>query len=287
MKTCSGKPILLVGNTFQQRNAAGERELVDAETQANIEAIIVNNPNIDIVADDPIVAAQLAEYTSQLEKFSKEVIGQAAEDLLHIRIPCTQELGVELPNGSHIATLVAEAFFQQLKSRNYNPDLVIQNAGGIRNSIFKGDITIETVYTLLSFTNTIYLLELTGAEVKQLLEDALSHHFDNGGSDGSFPYAANIRYTIEINRQFMERVTSLEIKDDNGNWMPIDLNKIYRVGTCSFIAHGKDGFATFGKVLKERGGIDTYFDYAESFVNYVKMVGTLIRPNIGITYIDE
>ncbi|MEN8221346.1 MAG: hypothetical protein ABFS56_34365 [Pseudomonadota bacterium] len=53
---------------------------------------------------------------------------------------------------------------------------------------------------------------------------------------------------------------------------------------CQYDKNGKDGF---GKVLKERGGIDTYFDYAESFVNYVKMVGTLIRPNVVITYIDE
>ncbi|WP_353573286.1 hypothetical protein [Candidatus Albibeggiatoa sp. nov. BB20] len=52
------------------------------------------------------------------------------------------------------------------------------------------------------------------------------------------------------------------------------------------MASGRDGYATFGKVLDERGGIDTYFDYAESFVNYVREIGTINKPAlIGVTFI--
>jgi len=55
----------------------------------------------------------------------------------------------------------------------------------------------------------------------------------------------------------------------------------------SFIASGQDGYTTFGKVLKERGGIDTYFDYAESFVNYVKKRRVLRMPEeTGVRYLD-
>ncbi|EDN65567.1 5'-nucleotidase/2',3'-cyclic phosphodiesterase [Beggiatoa sp. PS] len=84
-----------------------------------------------------------------------------------------------------------------MKSRNYAAQLVIQNAGGVRIDLPKGDITIETAYTLLPFQNTLYLLTLTGAEIKQVLEESLSNHFDKKGSTGAFPYAAGIRYTIE------------------------------------------------------------------------------------------
>ncbi len=55
----------------------------------------------------------------------------------------------------------------------------------------------------------------------------------------------------------------------------------------SFIASGRDGYTTFGKVLAERGGVDTYFGYAESFVNYVKEVETVTIPKqTGVTYRD-
>ncbi len=282
---CEGNPILLVGDSFQQRNADGNRAPVDAETQAKIEAIIAKNPNIEIVEGDPVVAEQLAEYTVQVEEAQKTVIGQAADDLLHIYVPGSYE-GVTLPDGSQIAPVVAESFLWQLNSRNYDADIVILNAGGVRVAIDKGDITIETAYTVLPFSNTLYVLEMTGAEVKQVLEDALSNYLDKGGSYGSFPYPASIRYTIEASRPINQRVTLLDIRDKKGKWSPIDQAKMYKVGTISFLASGQDGYTTFGQVLEQGKGINTYFEYAESFVNYVKEVGTLTRPEeTGVTYI--
>ena len=282
---CEGNPILLVGDSFQQRNADGNTAPVDAETQAKIEAIIAKNPNIEIVEGDPVVAEQLAEYTVQVEEAQKTVIGQAADDLLHIYVPGSYE-GVTLPDGSQIAPVVAESFLWQLNSRNYDADLVILNAGGVRVAIYKGDITIETAYTVLPFSNTLYVLEMTGAEVKQVLEDALSNYLDKGGSYGSFPYPASIRYTIEATRPINQRVTLLDIRDKNGKWSSIDPAKMYKVGTISFLASGQDGYTTFSQVLEQGKGINSYFEYAESFVNYVKEVGTLTRPEeTGVTYI--
>ena len=271
---CEGDPMLLVGDTFEQRDTNGDNQPVDAKTHAKIAAIIAEHPNIDIVEADSAVAQQFYQYSAQLEQRTEQVIGQAAEDLLHIRIPGTHPSGVELPNGSHIAPLVAEGYLWQLNSRNHQVDLVIQNAGGIRMDVPKGDITIETAYRLLPFANTLYVLEMTGAEVKQVLEEALSYHFDRDGSDGAFPYGAAIRYTIGINRPKLERITRLE-RRVNGDWEPIHPNHKYRVGMISFLTKGKDGYTTFRNVIAERGGVDTYFDYAESFVNYVKEVGTL------------
>ena len=282
---CEGNPILLVGDSFQQWNADGNKEPVDADTQAKIEGIIAKNPNIEIVEGDPVVAEQLAKYSVQLEDAQKTVIGQAADDLLHIYAPGTYE-GVTLPDGSQIAPNVADSYLWQLNSRNYDADLVILNAGGVRTAVYKGDITIETAYTVLPFSNTLYVLEMTGAEVKQVLEDALSNYLDKGGSNGSFPYAASIRYTIEVNRPMNQRVTQLDIRDEKGQWSPIVPAKLYKVGTISFLASGQDGYTTFAEVLAKGKGINTYFDYAESFVNYVKEVGTLTVPEeTGVTYI--
>ncbi len=68
----------------------------------------------------------------------------------------------------------------------------------------------------------------------------------------------------------------------------IDTEKMYKVGTNSYIAKGKDGYVTFGRVLKQRGFVDTYFSYTESFVNYVKKVGKLVIPKAtGVTYVAE
>ena len=52
-------------------------------------------------------------------------------------------------------------------------DLVIQNSGGVRISIMPGEFTYDSGYTLLPFSNTLYTLKMTGAEIKAVLEDAL------------------------------------------------------------------------------------------------------------------
>jgi NAD pyrophosphatase/5'-nucleotidase NadN len=280
---CFGDTTLLLGDTFQQQNADGDRVDVSADIDTAIKAQINSNPRLAIVQPDAQAADILASYKEQVEVLSTEVIGQASTDLLHARIPTA-----ELPNGSYIAPVVSEAFFYMLDSNNYQPDLVLQNAGGVRIDVPQGDITIGTAYTLLPFSNTLYVLDMTGAEIKQVIEDAVANFADNGGSSGSFPYGARISYTIDMNQAQNQRVSNVQVQNENGQYVPIDLNKTYRVGTNSFVASGRDGYSTFGKVLNERGGIDTYFDYAESFVNYVRAVGTINKPlSTGVTYIEQ
>jgi 5'-nucleotidase / UDP-sugar diphosphatase len=278
---CFGRPTLLLGDQFKQNG-----QLVDQETQTNIEQKIAKMPNLEIITPDAQVSEILANYVQQVDVLSKQEIGEATEDLLHIRIPGRHSSGVELAQGSLIAPLVAKGFFQQLESRQYNPDLVIQNAGGVRIDVLKGAITMQTAYTLLPFGNTIYLLEMSGAEVKQVLEEALINHFDNNGSSGSFPYAYGIRYTIDMNQAAGQRVTVLDVKNKVTNeWQAIDLQATYRVGTNSFIASGFDGYLAFERVPADKR-VDTFFDYAESFINYVKEVKTLSPLNEGgLTFI--
>ncbi|MCV6639318.1 NAD nucleotidase [Candidatus Albibeggiatoa sp. nov. NOAA] len=280
---CFGDATLLLGDTFQQRNVDGDRVPVSAEVEAAIVAQINSNPRLAIVEPDVQASATLESYQDQVETLSSEVIGQASEDLLHARIPTN-----ELPNGSYIAPVVSEAFFYMLEKNNYQPDLVLQNAGGVRIDVPAGDISIGTAYTLLPFSNTLYVLDMTGAEIKQVIEDAVANFADNGGSSGSFPYGARISYTIDMNQPINQRVSNVQVQDDNGQFAPINPNQTYRVGTNSFIASGRDGYTTFGNVLEQRGGIDTYFDYAESFVNYVREVGTINKPaSTGVTFIAK
>ncbi len=63
-------------------------------------------------------------------------------------------------------------------------DACIQNAGGVRIAIEKGDISMGDAYTLLPFANTLYELKMSGSEIKQVLEDAINN-IKKGGSSGS------------------------------------------------------------------------------------------------------
>ncbi|MGC9351367.1 MAG: choice-of-anchor I family protein, partial [Sulfurovum sp.] len=101
---------------------------------------------------------------------------------------------------------------------------------------------------------------------------ALTNYLDNGGSTGSFPYAYGLRYDIHTNAPADNRISNLEIKNrETGLWSAINSDEMYVVVTNDYIAAGRDGYATFKTVQDERGpGVDTYLDYAMSFVRYVE-----------------
>lgn len=50
-----------------------------------------------------------------------------------------------------------------------NADMSISNAGGIRQDVFSGDINLADIVSMLPFENYIVELELTGAEVKDVI----------------------------------------------------------------------------------------------------------------------
>ncbi|MFP7755020.1 NAD nucleotidase [Thermodesulfobacteriota bacterium B35] len=271
LTSCSGNASLLLGDTFRQKDASGNKVEVDGATRAEIETIIESMANVDIVEEDNEAVVELQQYQDQVDSLKYQVVGHAAEELNHIRIPGRDYLGnsgVDFPLGSEIAPLVAKSFYDL----SLRADACIQNAGGVRINVPEGEITIDTAYSLLPFANTLFEITMTGSEIKQVLEDAISNYYDNGGSTGSFPYAYGLRYDINMAAPVNTRISGLEIKDrQTGSWSSIVPTRMYVIVTNSYIASGKDGYTTFKTVQDERGqGVDTYLDYAMSFVNYAK-----------------
>lgn len=89
-------------------------------------------------------------------------------------------------------------------------------------------------------------LEMTGAEVKQVLEDALSTIFDMGGGTGFYSYAAGLCFHVDASKTKHNRVSNAEINVRLvSGWSPIKMTPTYTVVTNDYIAGGKDGYLTF------------------------------------------
>lgn len=269
--SCSGIPVLTIGDSFKRKDAEGNYTEVNATVRAEILEVIANSANIEIVGKESRVEAILDQYKAQVDEKKHEVIGHAATDLRHIRIPGHDYLGnkgSDLPLGSEVAPIVSRAFYD----RTPLSDACILNAGAVRTNVEVGNISIDTAYTLLPFSNTLFKIEMKGSEIKQLLEDAIFNYHDNGGSTGSFPYAYGLRYDADLTQPLNHRIRNLEIKErKTGTWSGISDNAMYTIVTINYLASGKDGYTTFKTVQDDRGkGIDTFFDYAMGFVDYVK-----------------
>lgn len=277
--SCSGTPHVLLGDSFRRKNEAGDRVELEGDARAAVLADVDAAPELSIVTPDANAETLLGGYASQVEELKTTVIGSAETNLCFERIPGQGRSAIcnvadTASNGSDISNIVAKAF----REMSITSDIAIQNGGGVRTDIAQGDITIGDAYLLLPFANTLVELDMTGAEISQVLEEAITYALDPEGSTGAYPYASGLRWDLDLSKPAGERFSNIEVKlKSDADWSPIDAATTYKVVTNSFVAGGRDGYLTFGTVSDDERALDTYLDYAQSFVDYVKAQGSISK----------
>lgn len=122
-------------------------------------------------------------------------------------------------------------------------DIAMLSSGSIRVDFNQGPITVEQAMNAFPFTDKLTVVELTGENLKELLEYSYTLPYGLAQFSG-------IKTTYDMSKPENKRLVSLEV---NGKAVK-DTDK-YRVATYSFAASGGDGYTVFskGKVLKEEG----------------------------------
>jgi 5'-nucleotidase len=287
VSACNGAPMVLVGDTFK------EGSTVATTTDAAAYKKALNDSGVFRIT------TPLTETVTALKPFSdakialgSALVGRSSENLCLRRVPgvgaksdvtrsslgdiCNRDPGV-MARGGDIQQLVAQAFLLQGQTFG-GADIALQNAGGVRIDIPAGDITVGKVYTLLPFKNVLVRITMTGQQVKDTVEDGIDSMLGSNGGTGSgaYPYTAGLRFDVDITKVKGARASNLEMQS-NGQWVSFDLSKTYKVITNDFTAGGGDNYLTLkgiDKNLKE----NTFLDYADSFLQYVKKNPALSKP---------
>ena len=122
-------------------------------------------------------------------------------------------------------------------------------------------------------------MEMTGAEIKSVLEEALDYALQPDGSSGAYPfiaYAAGLRWHVDATKPAGQRFSNMEFKGPNdSSWTPLDNAATYRLVTNNYNAAGRDGYLTFKTVKDDGRYTDTYLDDAQAFVAYVQKRGSV------------
>lgn len=146
-----------------------------------------------------------------------------------------------------IGTLVARAMLAKTGA-----DLALMNSGGIRDSLPAGRITYRDVLKVQPFGNTLVVVTLSGAELREVLAAAARM---TPGS-GAFPQIAGAELEVEGDRLIEARVGGA----------PIDANRRYRLALNRFTAAGGDGYP---KLVAHPGFVDTGFVDADALREYL------------------
>jgi len=261
-----------IADSFSYTHASGDTRKLSAADAFKVRQSLTRFPELVSVVADATTANLLASFQQEVSVLEQMVIGTAAEDLCLVRFPGETrsticDASATSANGSDISNIIAKAFLEVTPTA----DVAIQNGGGVRTDIAAGDITFAQAVSVLPFNNTLVVMELTGAQIKSVLEDAMNNALRVGGSSGAYPYASGLRYTVDATQPQGSRISSLEVNPRvAGSWQPIEATQVYRVVTNDFIAAGQDGYATFGEIYDAGDYENTFTLYTQGFIDYIK-----------------
>ncbi len=225
---------------------------------ASGKAALVNYAYLPITAEiapDPKVAAIVAGYQEKLGSRFKEVIGRADTLLNGERGRIRYQ---ETALGNFVADIMAA---------HTGAPIALVNAGAMRTSIQQGPVTVEDVFKTVPFPNELVVIELTGAEIEQALQRAVSGA--RADEDGGFLQVSGIAFEVRGRSAVNIRV--------GADRKPLQARTVYRVAVPDFLANGGDRYTLF----KGKEQIKTGLPLRELIVDTIRRRGVITAHEEG------
>nr|WP_262299890.1 bifunctional metallophosphatase/5'-nucleotidase [Microvirga sp. HBU67692] len=189
----------------------------------------------DTYAKDPEQTALLQDYRTLAAPLANRVVGISAAYLSKNDTPTG-----ETPLGDVIADAQLAATWTE---RGGKAVIAFMNPGGIRTDLLRsegGNVTYAELFAVQPFSNALVTMDLTGAQIKALLEQ----QWINQPKPRILQVSKGFTYTWDNARSVEDRVLADSI---TLNGHPLAMAMTYRVTVNSFLADGGDGFS----VLKQ------------------------------------
>ncbi len=187
---------------------------------------------------DKELARIIHAYYGRIEKEYSKVVGETAVALIRYH-----------QRESNIGNFICD-----IMRKKTGTDIAFINSGAIRNNIPKGRITLEQVFTLLSFDNILVTMKLTGKQILKILEQ-------NAKLEHGILQVSGMEIRYDLSEPAGSRVREVYIGRRS-----LDPEKTYTVTTIDFLATGGDAFSPF----KEGKNIMYGTALRDVFVSYLE-----------------
>ena len=213
-------------------------------------------------------------YRDLATRLAGRVIGAIAGDLPNTRVDaaCNMPAGQLIADAMLAATAAPDAGGAQI---------ALMNGGGVRSPGFSfrssaagegdGNVTFGEAFTVQPFGNDLVTLTLTGADLRNVLEEQFAGCGGQpAGSTRLMPASAGFHATWDGARVCGERIRALTLRSEAvvEDGKLLDPTRPYRVTVNNYMAEGGDGYATFRKGTDRRVGprdVDALADYLGRF----------------------
>lgn len=160
---------------------------------------------------DPSISEMITPYKVRLDSTMNRVVAYVETELIKAK-----------PN-SAMGNWFADAMLDKALEIDKSVDFAVQNYGGLRiPSIAAGPVTVGKLYELMPFDNTLFILELQGSVIQQLL-DRISDY-------GGWPISRDISFVAEYGQAKEVLVKGTSLNKD----------QIYKIALPDYVAQGGD-----------------------------------------------
>ena len=203
----NGRGLGVISFTFDESN-----NLLALETQVDLVYNRVND-----IKEDNTVKTIVDGYKNGLSSILDEKV---------------TDLDIDLDNDKNNGLTPLGIVVSETMRKLSGADIAITNGGGIRVPLSKGVITVGDMYTILPFDNTLYTMDLKGADIVKALEHGI---MPGNMGWGQF---SGVKVWYDETAEAGSRVTSVRFMDGT----KLDMDTYYKVVVNDFMASGGDGY---------------------------------------------
>lgn len=226
---------------------------------------------------DPDLLAKVEEYQEEIDELMQVVIGETTVHLDGERADVrTRE--------TNLGNLIADGMVWKMKQFFPETTIALQNGGGIRASIDEGEITMGEIRTVLPFDNTLVAITLTGQELYEALENSVSQYPEH---DGRFLQVSGVKFKFDPNQPAGQRVWHVEVLNQEGEYVPLDLEASFTVATNSFTAQGGDFYDSLKRAYEDGRMINIDIPDYEVLSEYIREFSPVSPQVEGRIVIEE
>ena len=203
----------------------------------------------DELPPHPEVAARVTRYREVVAPQIGPELGRASRRFI-------RKYNRESPLGGFVADV--------MRAR-VGCEVGITNAGGLRADLPEGGLDRGHVYDALPFLNDVVALELSGRDLRGVVEQGVS-------LSAGMCQVSGLAAVYDLARPAGQRLLDLRVGE-----RPVEDGRTYRVATNSFLAEGGDRYLSFRNGSEVGRGARL----AECVIDHLKSAGTIDPPPPG------
>lgn len=283
--------------------SAGKYAQVVTDINLNIDTTtrdVVSTTATNVVIDpsklaaDPTVNAIVQGYKTLAKPIAGQIVGYITADITKAQNTAGE---------SQAGDLVGDAFLEATADVDHGGAVVgFTNAGGLRGTdpVFAysasapnnggagdGKVSYNESFTFMPFGNNLVVLTLTGAQLKQALEQqfppsasapAACTAWNKQTAQRIMQPSASLTYSWSTSRADCDKVDGSTLKI---NGVLVDPAQSYRVTVNSFLATGGDGFTIFNSGTERLGGAQDIDAQVAYWKNHSSELAPLAPPALN------